>query len=310
VKFLIAGGAGAVGRDLTRALLKEGHAVRVLDTHTEGFPLSGQENLELIPGKVEDGALAARAVKDCDAIVHLAWSFADAPADLVAIDLAGQITLLAAAAAAKMPHFIYISSAIVYGSPTSVSISEDDPCLAEKARKPFYGVAKLAAEKFALAFWRTTGLPVTIFRFWWSYGEEIGGRHLRDMLSRAAAGQPLAVPEGAGGSFLHHDDLVQAILLALQRPKTYGEVFNLATVYLSWEDIAGIIIDLTGSASPLAVIPAPEWQGPQFLADSWRLCTCKAQHLLGYSSLLSFDSARQSLKDAIGRGLKKDCSGP
>ena len=42
MNFLIAGGAGAVGRDLTGALLKKGHAVRVLDTNTEGFPLSGQ----------------------------------------------------------------------------------------------------------------------------------------------------------------------------------------------------------------------------------------------------------------------------
>ena len=54
MRFLLAGGAGAVGRDLTAALLKLGHAVRVLDTNTEGFPLSDQENLELIKGRVED----------------------------------------------------------------------------------------------------------------------------------------------------------------------------------------------------------------------------------------------------------------
>ena len=294
-----------MSRGLTSALLGMSHEVRVLDTRTEGFPLPRQKNLELITGKVEDPSLAARAVQDCEAVVHLAWSFADDPAELVGIDLAGQITLLAAAAAAKISHFIYISSAIVYGSPSSCFITENDPCLAEKARKPFYGVAKLAAEKFALAFWKTQGLPVTIFRFWWSYGEEIGGRHLKEMLGRAAAGQPLEVPEGAGGSFLHHEDLVQAILLAFKRPKTYGEVFNLATVYLSWEEIAGIIIDLSGSASPLAVIPAPEWQGPPFLADSWRLCTCKAQHLFGYASRFSQASARESLKGAMGRGLKQ-----
>jgi UDP-glucose 4-epimerase len=305
MRFLLAGGAGAVGRDLARSLLQEGHGVRVLDTHTEDFPLSGQKNLELLTGKVEDGALAARAVQDCDAVVHLAWSFAADPADLVAIDLAGQITLLEAAAAAKVAHFFYISSAIVYGSPASFAITENDPCLAETARKPFYAVAKLAAEKFAQAFWKTTGLPVTIFRFWWSYGEEISGRHLREMLGKAAAGQLLEVSEGAGGSFLHHDDLMQAILLSFKRTKTFGEVFNLATLYLSWEDIAGIIIDLAGSASHLAVIPASEWQGPPFLADSWRLCTCKAQQLLGFSSRWHPHSARENLKAAMGRGLKK-----
>ncbi len=305
MRFLLAGGAGAVGRDLTPALLRMGHEVRILDAQTDTFPLSDHQNLEVIQGRVEDRSLATKAVKDREAVVHLAWSFSDNPGDLVESDLRGQITLLEAAAAAQVSHFFYISSAIVYGSPTAFAVTENDPCLPEKARKPFYGVAKLAAEKFALAFWRTKGLPVTIFRFWWSYGEDIGGRHLRDMLTRAAAGQPLAVPEGAGGSFLHHDDLTKAILLAFQNAKTYGEVFNLATIYLSWEDLARIIIGVTGSSSPLLVVPAEEWQGPQFLADSWRLDTGKAQQLFGYSSLFSADAARESLKGAIGRGLGK-----
>jgi len=43
-----------VGRDLTSALLGMSPEVRVLDTRTEGFPLPGQKNLELITGKVED----------------------------------------------------------------------------------------------------------------------------------------------------------------------------------------------------------------------------------------------------------------
>ena len=305
MRFLLAGGAGAVGRDLTPALLGMGHAVRILDKNPETLPIPGHENLEVVKGRVEDRAAADKAVKDCDVVVHLAWSFAGDLEELLETDLKGQITLLKAAAAAQVSHFFYISSAIVYGSPTSFAIAEHDPCLAENARKPFYGVAKLAAEKFALAFWSTKGLPVTIFRFWWSYGEEIGGRHLREMLGRAAAGQPLEVPAGAGGSFLHHDDLAQAILLAFQKAKTFGEVFNLATIYLSWEEIARIIIGVTGSASPLVVVPAEEWQGPQFLADSWRLCTCKAQQVFDYSSSFSLEAARESLKAAIA-GLKQD----
>ncbi len=178
-----------------------GHEVRILDTKAETLPLSVHKNLELLQGRVEDRSLADKAVKDREVVVHLAWSFADDLGELVESDLRGQVTLLEEAAAAQVSHFFYISSAIVYGSPTSSPITEKDPCLPEKARKPFYGVAKLAAEKFALAFWKTKGLPVTIFRFWWSYGEEIGGRHLRDMVGRAAAGQPLAVPAGAGEAF-------------------------------------------------------------------------------------------------------------
>jgi UDP-glucose 4-epimerase len=171
----------------------------------------------------------------------------------------------------------------------------------EEARKPFYGIAKLMAEKFSLAYSRTVGLPVTIFRFWWSYAEEIGGRHLRDLIKLAQAGEPLMVPEGAGGSFLHLDDLTNAILLAIQEQKTFGEIFNLSTLFLSWEEVARIIIDVTNSSSPLEVIPAGAWKGPAFLADIWELSTDKAERLFTYRSTLSHLSAQQRLKEAIAR---------
>jgi nucleoside-diphosphate-sugar epimerase len=171
--------------------------------------------------------------------------------------------------------------------------------LVEEARKPFYGVAKLMAEKVALAYFKTKGLPVTIFRFWWSYGKEIGGRHLRDLIKLAQAGQPLTVPEGAGGSFLHLDDLSNAIPLALQKQEAFGEIFNLSTLFLTWEEVARIIIEVTHSSSPLKVIPAKEWKGPAFLADAWELGTGKAERFFAYRSVLSHPTARQRLKEAI-----------
>jgi len=207
--------------------------------------------------------------------------------------------LLEAAAAEKISHFFYTSTAVVYGKPVKSPITEADPCLVEDARKPFYGIAKMTAEKLLLAYFRTKGLPVTIFRFWWSYGEEIGGRHLRDLIKLAQAGGSLMVPKDAGGSFLHFDDLTNAILLALQKPKTFGEIFNLSTLFLSWEEVARMIIEVTGSLSPLEVIPAKEWKGAPFLADTWELSTGKAERVFAYRPTLSPSEARQSLKEAI-----------
>jgi len=54
MRFLLAGGAAAVGRDLTSAWLGMSHEVRVLDTQADTLPISGHEKLELITGKVED----------------------------------------------------------------------------------------------------------------------------------------------------------------------------------------------------------------------------------------------------------------
>jgi UDP-glucose 4-epimerase len=221
--------------------------------------------------------------------------------ELLASDLKGHLLLLDAVAAEKISHFFYTSTAVVYGKPVKSPVTEEDPCLVEDARKPFYGIAKLTAEKLLLAYFRTKALPVTIFRFWWSYGEEIGGRHLRNLIKLAQAGEPLTVPKEAGGSFLYLDDLANALLLALQKPKTFGEIFNLSTLFLSWEEVARIIIEVTDSSSSLQVIPAKEWKGAPFLADAWELSTGKAERVFAYRPTLSQSDARQRLKQAMMR---------
>jgi len=299
VKFLITGGAGSVGQALTRSLLDKGHSVRVLDKKADPLQSLDHKRFELIKGEIEDPPAVRRAVKGVDVVVHLAWSFSDDPIELLASDLKGQVLLLDAAASEKISHFFYTSTAVVYGKPTKFPVTEEDPCLVEDARKPFYGIAKLTAEKLLLAYFKTKGLPVTIFRFWWSYGEEIGGRHLRDLIKLGQAGKPLMVPKGAGGSFLHLDDLGNALLLASKKPKTFGEIFNLSTLFLSWEEVARIIIEVTDSSSPLEVIPAKEWKGAPFLADAWELSIEKAERVFAFRPTLSPSEARQKLKEAI-----------
>ena len=301
MKFLITGGAGSVGQVLTRSFLEKGHSVRVLDKKADQLQPLEHENLELIKGEIEDPSVVSRAVKGINVIVHLAWSFSDDPMELLASDLKGHVLLLDAAVAEKISHFFYTSTAVVYGKPTKSPITEEDPCLVEEARKPFYGIAKLMAEKVSLVYFRTKGLPVTIFRFWWSYGEEIGGRHLHELIKLAQAEKPLTVPKGAGGSFLHNDDLTNAIRMALQKPETFGEIFNLSTLFLSWEEVVRMIIEVTHSSSPIEVIPAKEWKGAPFLADSWELSTGKAKRVFAFGSTLFPLTAQERLKAAIAK---------
>lgn len=299
MNFLITGGAGSVGRDLTASLLEKGHSVKVLDKKTEAIAPLSDEKLKWVQARLEDAPRVQEALRGTDAVIHLAWSFSDDPGELLASDLKGHVVLLDACVEAKVSRLFYASTAVVYGKPVQVPVTEEAPCLVEEARKPFYAVAKQAAEKLALTYWKTKGLPVTVFRFWWSYGKKIGGRHLRDMITLALKGKPLTVPDGAGGSFLDHDDLTHALLLAMHRQESVGEIFNLATVYLEWKDIARMILEITDSSSSLEVVPAREWKGAQFLADSWELSTSKSERLFGSRSLFSPSIARQRLKEAV-----------
>jgi UDP-glucose 4-epimerase len=237
-KILITGGAGSCGKCWTSALLAQGHEVRVIDRNVEPLESLKNSRLTLYQAGIEDRDALKSAVEGVTAVLHLAWSFSEDPLTVLEHDLKGHIFLLEEAASQKVRHLVYTSTAVVYGKPRYSPIDEKHPLVVEEARKPLYGITKAAAEKLCLMYGKTKGPPATVIRFWWAYGEEIGGKHLREMLKKAATGAPLEVPADSGGSFLNMGDLTQGMERCLLNPKAYGQTFNFSTVYVTWEVVA------------------------------------------------------------------------
>ncbi|MGA7103839.1 MAG: NAD(P)-dependent oxidoreductase [Candidatus Deferrimicrobiaceae bacterium] len=302
-KILITGGAGSCGRSLTASFLSQGHEVRVIDKNVEPLRFLKNRRLTLLPVGVEDRDALKSAVEGVDAVLHLAWSFSEDPLEVLEQDLKGHVYLLEEMASQKVRHLIYTSTAVVYGKPRYSPLDEKHPLVVEEARKPLYGIAKAAAEKLCLMYGKGKGSPATIVRFWWAYGEEIGGKHLREMLKIASAGDPLAVPADSGGSFLHMADLTQGMECCLLNPKAYGQTFNFSTVYVTWKEVAEMVRDVTGSRSEIRCVPRKEWTGSAFLADPWELSDAAARDLLGYRPMEA-SQAKASLKNAIAHCWK------
>jgi UDP-glucose 4-epimerase len=301
MRILITGANGSVGRELVPALLSHGHHVVALDKELEALQARSHPRLALVPGAVEDAVAVGKAARGAEAIIHLAWSFSDDPQVLLEQDLRGHLLLLDAAKAQGVRHFIYTSTAVVYGKPVRVPVHEDHPLHVLEARKPAYGIAKEFAEKLTLLAARTQALPATILRFWWSFGDEIGGRHLREMLRTAAAGKPLSVPADCGGSFLSMEDFIQAVELALLNPAGFGQIFNLSSLYVTWEEVARMAVDVTGSSAGVQVIPPTKWTGAAFLADRWELDDRKIRERLGFKPSRDPAGIRDALRRAIAR---------
>jgi UDP-glucose 4-epimerase len=297
-KILITGGAGSCGRVLTAALLGRGYEVRVIDKDVEPLRSIADKRLTLFRGGLEDRDAVKSAVDGVDAVLHFAWSFSEDPLEVLEQDLRGHIYLLEEMASRKVRHLIYASTAVVYGKPRYSPIDEEHPLRVEEARKPLYGIAKAAAEKLCLMYGKTKGPPATVVRFWWAYGDDIGGKHLREMLKTASEGDPLNVPGDSGGSFLHMADLAQGVDRCLLNPGAYGRTFNFATVYVTWEEVAKMVRDVTGSRSEIRCIPREEWTGAAFLSDPWNLSDAAARESLGYRPMEA-RAARASLNIAI-----------
>lgn len=299
MRILVTGGNGSVGRGLIPALLDHGHQVVGLDKEAGAEGTIAHPRFSFVRSPIEDPTTVEQALVRVDAVIHLAWSFSDDPRVLVEQDLRGHALLLEAAARQNVSHFVYTSTAVVYGKPSRVPVDEDHPLNVLAARKPAYGVAKEFAEKLALLAGQA-GMSSTILRFWWAFGDEIGGRHLREMLRTSAEGKPLAVPADCGGSFLSQDDFNLAVETILQRPATAGRVFNLASAYVAWEEVARMVVEATGSSAPVEVVPAKEWKGAAFLADRWELDDRRIRAELGFRPCRDESGVRSALRQAIG----------
>ena len=121
------------------------------------------------------------------------------------------------------------------------------------------------------------------------------------MLHAAEAGKRLLVPENCGGSFLSMEDLIQAVELILRNAGSAGQVLNLASHYVTWEEIARMAVEVTGSSATVKVIPTAEWAGAAFLADRWELDDRRVREKLGFKPSRDAVGVRDALRQAIAR---------
>jgi len=304
MKVLIAGGAGEVGKYLIKDFPKRGHEVVVLDQAPKTEEMA-KLSITYLQGNLIDKALINGIVPGMDVIINLAWSFADEPHTIFEEDIKGHLYLLEAASSSGVKHFIYTSTATVYGRAVSHPVTESHPCLVGDARKPLYALGKYTAEELCQFYHKEKNLPVTIFRFWWAFGDNIGGRHLRDLAEKSLKDQPLEMVHGAGGAFVTMGDLGSAMISAITRPPPSGQVYNVASLFLTWEEIGRMILDLTHSNSTIQFVPSDQWKGPAFLNEVWDLSRDKAEKDLGFKPGHSNEEIRSQFVKALGKCIEQ-----
>jgi len=246
VRVLVVGGAGYIGSVTVDQLLQAGHEVTVLDNLVAGHREAVNREAELVVADVraEDALARLMASHSFDAVVYYggyiqAGESVINPGRYFANNVAGCIALLNAMVAYGVGHFVFSSSAAVYGEPDEVPISEDSPL---RPVNP-YGEAKLIVERM-LPWYETQGIRYISLRYFNAAGasdrrgeDHRPETHLIPIVLQVAAGQRDAVPlygtdyptpDGTCiRDYVHVTDLAAAHILALERPDAGSGVYNL-----------------------------------------------------------------------------------
>ena len=280
-RFLITGGAGFIGSHLAERLIWDGHTVTVLDDFSTGrienlANVIHSHHFQLVRDSVENELTVNTLMSSCDAVFHLAAAVGvqlvlDEPVRTIRTTIHGTEVVLEAANRYSRPVLV-TSSSEVYGKGTRVPFDEDDDVVmgATSTTRYCYAYSKGIDEFLGLAYFKQYKLPVVIVRLFNTVGPRQVGRYgmvLPRFVTAALKGAALQVT-GDGTQtrcFCHVMDVVEALEKLMNTHAAAGQVFNLGgEEEISINDLAKLVIELSGSSSPIEHVTYEQAYGHKF----------------------------------------------
>ena len=253
---LVTGGAGFVGSHLVDALVRENN-VRILDDFSTGKRSNVNDDATLIEGDIRDSETLRRATEDVDLIFHEAGVVSvqqsvEDPIQANEVNLDATLALLERARELDA-RIVLASSCAIYGQPTEIPVSEDEPFSPSSP----YGLQKSALDHYARLYEELYGLETVALRYFNIYGPRQSSGDYSGVISifkrQATNGEPITV-DGDGEQtrdFVHIDDVVRANLLAATTDHV-GEAYNVGTgTSVTINELAETIRDVSGSSSDI-----------------------------------------------------------
>ena len=314
---LVTGGAGYIGSHMVLALLDAGEDVVVLDNLSTGFRWAVPDQARFVEGDVGDRDLVSRLFlsNSIDAIIHFAGSVVVPesvanPLGYYLNNTCKSRSLIASAVEIKVPHFIFSSTAAVYGMP------KENP-VAEGARlEPIspYGTSKLMTELMLRDTARAHDLRYMALRYFNVAGADPRGRsgqstaratHLIKVACETALGErpylevfgtDYPTPDGTCiRDYIHVSDLVRAHLDALRYLRAGGKSEVLNCGYGSGFSV----LDVIGSVKQVSQSDFAVRMGPRRAGDPAAI-VAKADRI---SEVLGWKPRLNDLDTIVGHAL-------
>jgi nucleoside-diphosphate-sugar epimerase len=252
-RFLVTGGAGFLGINLIRYLLKKGEQVTSLDIAAFNYP--EKNKITVVQGDIRDKKTVAKAMQEVDIVVHCAAALPlYKEADIYSTDITGSKNVIEEAFRKKVKRFIHISSTAVYGIPDHHPLYEDDKLSGVGP----YGKSKIEAEE-TCAQYRKKGMCVTIIRPKSFVGpERLGVFALLYDWAKDGHNFPMIGSGNNRYQLLDVEDLCDAIYLcATKDKKLVNDTFNIgAKEFTTMKEDYQAVLDKAGFGKKIIGFPA------------------------------------------------------
>ena len=246
-RVLVTGGAGFLGSEVVSQLIQKGANVTVLDNFSSGkmkYLPKNNRRLKVIKGDVRDEKKVLQAVKDQEAVIHLAAlpfipdSFYY-PQDFFTVNTIGSVNVLWGSINSKSVElFVQISTSEVYGSAQFVPMDESHPTTPHST----YAVSKFAGDRAAFTLHKENGFPVVIIRPFNSYGPRYTEPYIiPEVINQIlnGSGELTLGNVNAVRDFTFVSDTADAILRSITEEKAKGEIINVGSgIEITIRDLA------------------------------------------------------------------------
>jgi UDP-glucose 4-epimerase len=230
MRVLVTGGGGFIGSHVVDRLLDRGDTPRIFDLSAS--PYHSPLEVETFTGSITDSANLDLAMRDCDAVIHLA-AVADVghvladPVLAEEVNTRGTLNVLEAACRAEVGRVVYGSTTWVYSDCAEQEVDEET---AIPAPRHLYTATKLAGETYCSGYAELYDLESTVLRFGIPYGPRARAAGVvAKFTDLAFEGKALTIA-GDGSttrSFIYVEDLAGGIVAAL-KPEAAGRTYNLS----------------------------------------------------------------------------------
>jgi nucleoside-diphosphate-sugar epimerase len=266
-RVVVTGGAGFVGSHLCERLVSVGAQVYCLDNFSAGKRrniafMQDMPNFHVVEKDVCDSDSEMEGLfEGTDTVFHNAASKKNIclhhPQKDLAVNAGGTLNLLELAKKHGVRKFVHASTGSVYGEPSQFPTDETHPLHPVS----YYGVSKLAGERYVDVFHKLYGLDTTILRYFHVYGprqesNEFGGV-VSIFLRRLVNGEgPIVFGDGHQvRSFTWVKDIVEANIRSARLKEASGKVYNTASgIKVSINDVAERMTKMIDPSGRLRVL--------------------------------------------------------